>query len=113
MFFNLLRATAVGSVLLASALAILPSAAQAQAPGVVIEMAPGAPPPPQVEVVPPPPPGRVEIVQWVPGRWRWDGRGWGWVPGHYVERPAHRAHWIPGHWDARPTGWVWVEGHWR
>lgn len=51
-------------------------------------------------------------MAWNPGHWRWDGRDWIWVPGHYVERPHRAAVWVPGHWDARPGGWVWIAGHW-
>jgi hypothetical protein len=84
-------------------------------PGPAVEVvAPRAPPPTRYEVAPPAPRDRVEILVWDPGRWRWDGRDWEWVPGHYVERPHREAHWEPGHWNERPNGsWVWIEGHWR
>jgi hypothetical protein len=77
-------------------------------PGVVI--AERAPPAPRYEVQPPPP---NERVVWDPGRWNWDGRDYGWVPGHYMERPRQNARWEPGRWEQRNGGFVWVEGTWR
>nr|WP_283949748.1 hypothetical protein [Limobrevibacterium gyesilva] len=74
-------------------------------------IAPTAPPTPQVEVIPAAP---SQVVVWQPGRWGWNGSGWEWVPGAYVQRPQPAALWEPGHWDASPTGgYVWVAGHWR
>jgi hypothetical protein len=66
------------------------------------------PPPPRVEAAPPPP---RETLVWEPGRWHWDGRGYVWVNGHYVERQVGR-HWEPGkrRWDGH--NWEWVGGHW-
>ncbi|HEY1720209.1 MAG TPA: hypothetical protein VGG27_03110 [Magnetospirillaceae bacterium] len=89
------------------------TAAKAAELGVTLDLAPGAPPPPRVEAVPPPPPGPPDHVVWVHGRWRWDGHGYVWEAGHYVERPRHGARWVEGHWNHRPDGWIWVEGHWR
>jgi hypothetical protein len=108
--------SALPALLAAALIALAASSAVAQpapppGPGAV-EMAPYAPPPPRIEAVPPPPVA-PQPLYWVPGRWQWDGRGWIWIPGHYVARPPHRAHWVPGHWVARPGGWFWVEGHWR
>jgi hypothetical protein len=77
-----------------------------------VAYAPAAPPPARYEPVPPPP-GPPEVFYWQPGRWHWDGRGWVWVSGRYVERPRRYAVWEPGHWAPRPGGWVWIEGHWR
>lgn len=74
--------------------------------------APREPPPPRYERVPPPPRGRREWV-WAPGYWRWSGRGYVWVGGHYVERPRHEAVWVPGHWAARGPQWVWIPPHWQ
>jgi hypothetical protein len=77
-------------------------------PGVVI--VPSPPPALRVEVAPPPPPG---VFVWRPGFWRWDGRGYRWIAGHYVHPPHGRHEWVAGHWDPRPGGHVWVEGFWR
>jgi len=74
------------------------------------------PPPPRYEAVPAYPrayrPGRVV---WRPGFWRWDGRGYVWEPGRYVEIPRHHHYrrWETGRWEHRPGGWVWVDGRWR
>jgi hypothetical protein len=68
------------------------------------------PPAPRSELIPPAPNQRVV---WDPGRWSWDGRGYVWVSGHYVDRPYERSVWEPGHWNERNGGWVWEEGHWR
>ena len=93
-------ATAFAGVLLAAALT-----AGAQ---VVVRI--GPPPPHPHEVVPPPPhPGWV----WHEGYHRWDGHGYVWVPGSYVEPPYEHARWVPGHWANRGGGYVWIEGHWR
>jgi len=96
-------AIATGAGLLA-----VPAAAQYQAEIYV----PMAPPPPRTEVVPVVPRERVEVMQWQPGYWRWNGYQHVWVEGHYVERPRPRAEWIPGRWEQRSRGWVYVEGHW-
>ena len=106
------KAICASAVALTLSFAIEAIPAQAADVGVALEIAPGAPPPPRYEAVPPPPPGRGELVVWTHGRWRWDGAGWGWVPGHYIERPRREARWHEGHWDHRPGGWVWVEGGW-
>jgi hypothetical protein len=64
-------------------------------------------PPPREERLPPPPPGRR--VVWEPGQWRWDGRGYVWIAGHYVAE--RRGRFIPGHWERRGPNWFWVAGH--
>jgi hypothetical protein len=93
--------------------------------GCVVASAPSPYPPPRVEISPPPnpyppPPSlRVEIVPpppretvvWEPGRWHWDGRGYVWIGGHYVERVVGR-HWEAGHWMWNGNSWGWVGGHW-
>jgi hypothetical protein len=72
-----------------------------------------APPPVPYEAIPPLPPGTNAYTVWRPGRWRWDGRGYVWVPGRYVSSPRPGAVWAPGHWVPRHRRWVWVPGHWR
>jgi hypothetical protein len=71
----------------------------------------GGPPPPVVVERPGPPlhPGWV----WTGGFYRWDGRRYVWMPGHWVNPPRPRAVWIPGQWVPRGGGWVWRPGHWR
>src|SRR5690349_17379375 len=74
---------------------------------------PMAPPPAMpYEAVPPPPPGPA-VMAWRPGHWRWTGRAYVWVPGHYLRGPRPGAVWVPGHWVDRHGRWVWIEGHWR
>src|SRR5262245_16437689 len=75
-------------------------------------VAPRRPPPERIEVRPAPP-AAIEVVEWRPGHWRWDGRDWDWVPGTWIEKPHRAAVWVPGHWDERGERWVWVEGRWR
>ncbi|HKT18430.1 MAG TPA: hypothetical protein VJR47_10340 [Stellaceae bacterium] len=75
-----------------------------------------APPPPlQTEVIPiPPPPGAyARPWVWQPGYWRWNGREYRWVAGHYVRGPRAGAIWIPGEWVVVRGRYVWRAGHWR
>lgn len=104
-----LALTALG--LFAGGSALAPPAQAGVSIGVVV---PAEPPAPRYEPVPPPPsayrPGRVV---WQPGYWRWTGRDYVWMSGHYVRIPRHRQGWVEGHWDRRPGGWVWIGGRWR
>ncbi len=68
------------------------------------------PPAERTEVIPVAPNDRMV---WQQGRWSWDGNGYVWMAGHYVERPYAQAQWEPGHWVDHGDGWVWDEGHWR
>ena len=73
-----------------------------------------APPELKVEIVPPRPPGRpVELLEWDRGHWARAGGGWGWIPGHWIERPRPGAVWVVGHWDRRGPEYIWIDGHWR
>lgn len=76
-------------------------------PGFMIRLAP--PPPPHEHMGPPPGPDFV----WIAGYQRWDGRGYGWVPGHYEQPPHPHAAWVPHRWQHRHGSWIMVEGHWR
>jgi len=65
----------------------------------------------------PPPPWTVERVRprpgyiWAPGYWRWDGRRYVSVRGHYErQRPGY--HYAPGRWEHRRDGWHWHAGAW-
>jgi len=78
----------------------------------VAQPGPPAPPPPlRFERVPPPPGARYV---WVPGHWRWDGRGYRWIGGRYQIRQVGWGRWVPGRWAWRPRmgRWVWVPAHW-
>ncbi len=119
MLKNLTRAALSAALLIAGLSSGLPASAQgyppappppgyAPPPGAVI--VPGAPPPMRVEVVPPPPP---YAAVWQPGFWRWDGRRYLWIRGHYVRPPRAHHEWVAGHWEPRPGGYFWVEGFWR
>jgi hypothetical protein len=68
------------------------------------------PPALREESVPAAPSARVA---WQAGHWSWNGTGYIWIAGHYVDRPYANAVWEPGHWVDHGTGWVWDEGHWR
>jgi hypothetical protein len=50
---------------------------------------------------------------WIGGFYRWTGREYVWVPGHYEHAPRPRARWAPGHWAHGRHGWYFVEGRWR
>jgi hypothetical protein len=50
---------------------------------------------------------------WVPGFYRYEPRGYVWVPGQWAVPPRARAAWVPGHWIHERRGWYFVEGHWR
>jgi hypothetical protein len=93
-----------GVIVVSSMLCLAPKSA---ADEVIVRV---APPVVRVETAPPPP---SHYHVWDPGHWRWNGRGYVWVPGHYIHNPHHYAKWIPGHWVNRGGGWYWVEGHWR
>jgi hypothetical protein len=92
-------------VAVAAVAAVLGSALPAFAQAFV----PNAPPPLRREVVPRPP-GAGMV--WQGGFWRWNGRAWVWVRGHYARPPRPGGRWIPGHWVHRPRGWFWAAGHW-
>jgi hypothetical protein len=69
------------------------------------------PPPVRVERRPPSPSPRHV---WVGGFYRWDGRGYVWMPGYWARPPRPRAVWVPGRWvQQRRGGWVWIDGRWR
>lgn len=90
-----------------------PSAGFAQYPPGTVIIAPREPPAPRYEVIPPPPRHRRDIAVWSPGHWHWNGRGWVWISGRYVDRPRREAIWVPGHWEARGPQWVWIQPHWQ
>ena len=69
---------------------------------------------------PPPPPPREAMVGrshagrvWIPGYYRWTGRGYRWVQGRWVRPPRNGQVWMPGYRASRPGGYIWVEGYWR
>ena len=50
---------------------------------------------------------------WMRGYWRWTGRDYAWVPGHFVRLERGYRSWAPGHWRHSRQGWYWTEGHWQ
>jgi hypothetical protein len=50
---------------------------------------------------------------WIGGFYRWTGREYVWVPGHYEHAPRARARWVQGHWAHGRRGYYFVDGHWR
>lgn len=68
-----------------------------------------APPSLPIYAVPPPP---AEELVWQPGYWRWDGYGYFWVPGTWVEAPIAGLLWTPGYWDWNGYAYQWHEGYW-
>ena len=70
------------------------------------------PPPPRIRALPPP---LGPHQSWVPGRWRWNGMRYVWVPAHAVWRTPHGHRWVRGRWAWAPRRghWVWRPGHWR
>jgi hypothetical protein len=65
----------------------------------------------------PPPPPIIEQVAarpgflWAHGYWRWNGRDYAAVPGHWERVRAGYLYRHP-HWERRPDGWHWRLGGW-
>lgn len=79
---------------------------QAPPPGYVDVVAPRPPPPVIVENVAPRP-GYI----WARGYYRWDGREYVTVRGHWeTVRPGYR--YVHPHWEQRNDGWHWRAGGW-
>jgi hypothetical protein len=95
---------------------IVPSAAPQVAvvpQGSQVIIAPSAPPPAQVEVIAPPPSTIIQVVEWQPGHWGWNGVNWTWIPGQYAPRPQPGSVWVPGQWIQQSSGeYAWSPGHW-
>jgi hypothetical protein len=86
-------------LLLCAAVLMLAGAPGLARVGVVVGIAPPAPPGPGYD--------------WQPGYWSWNGVQYVWVPGAYVVAPYVHAVWVPGAWIRHGPGWVWVAGRWR
>jgi len=70
-------------------------------------------PGPMREGPPPPPPGPPGRFVWERGHWHWNGRGYVWLAGHWIERAPRHAYFVEGHWARSPGGYVWVPAHWQ
>lgn len=68
-------------------------------------------PAPRAEMVPAPPVSPVLLI-WRPGHYDWDGTGYAWVAGQWVERAGHGTLWQDGYWQPQGLGSVWVPAHW-
>lgn len=99
--------TAVRSLVLAAAAALIPAASYA---GIFVSVGFGAPPPLPVYVQPElPAPGYI----WTPGYWSYDeDGGYYWVPGAWVLAPYPGALWTPGYWAYGDGGYGWNAGYW-
>jgi len=95
-------------ILACAAVALIPLLSAVSAPAQTM-----APPPPPAEAAVPPPPMSHHHWAWRPGYYRWDGRGYVWVAGHYVRAPYRQAVWVPGQWVFVNGRYVWHNGHWR
>jgi hypothetical protein len=71
------------------------------------------PPVPQTpaEQVPAPPPSPVVLI-WQPGHFDWNGVGYVWIPGQWVDRAGHGTLWQDGYWRRSGETSVWVPAHW-
>jgi WXXGXW repeat (2 copies) len=70
------------------------------------------PPPAAYTEAPPPKPHPNDV--WVPGWFKWDGRGFEWVTGRWLPPPAGTHDWVPGTWVERHDGrWQFIDGHWQ
>jgi hypothetical protein len=98
------------SLVLAVALLLAPSLANAQVRylrGVRVTV---APPPLRYELPPPAPSPRH---QWIAGYWAWRTNANVWIGGHWATPPAPSYVWEPARWDNSGGAWIFYEGHWR
>jgi hypothetical protein len=98
------------NLLLAVALLIAPSVANAQVRYVRGVRVTVAPPAPRYELPPPAPSPRY---QWIAGYWAWRANTQVWVGGRWALPPATGYVWEPARWDNSGGAWVFYEGHWR
>jgi hypothetical protein len=50
---------------------------------------------------------------WIGPEWAWRGGRYVEVPGYWERPHRHHYAWIPGHWRYAGRGYRWVPGHWR
>jgi WXXGXW repeat (2 copies) len=100
-------ATAIRSLILATAVSAIPAASFA---GIFVSIGIGAPPVLPVYAQPIcPAPGYI----WTPGYWSYDDQaGYYWVPGAWVLAPYEGALWTPGYWGWGNGGYLWHVGYW-
>lgn len=68
-------------------------------------------PPIRTERVPAPPRSFVVLI-WQPGHYDWNGSGYVWVSGKWVERAGHGTLWQDGYWRQTNQTSEWVPAHW-
>ena len=69
------------------------------------------PPPVRAETIPLPPVSEQPLI-WQPGHWDYDGQGYTWREGRWVERAGHGTQWQDGYWSNATGSWAWVPAHW-
>jgi hypothetical protein len=52
------------------------------------------------------------LLIWRPGHYDWNGTGYVWVGGQWVERAGHETLWQDGYWQRQGVSYVWVPAHW-
>lgn len=68
-------------------------------------------PPIRAERVPAPPKSSVVMI-WQPGHYDWNGVGYVWIPGEWVDRAGHGTLWQDGYWQQTNQTSMWVRAHW-
>jgi hypothetical protein len=94
------------SLLLATAMLVLPAAA----PSAELILSIGIAPPPLPVYEQPLCPGDGYI--WTPGYWAYASDGFFWVPGTWVMAPEPGFLWTPGYWGWNDSAFVFNEGYW-
>ncbi|MBF5046174.1 hypothetical protein FGE12_27405 [Aggregicoccus sp. 17bor-14] len=70
---------------------------------------PEPPPPAQAETQPPAP---APDAVWAAGYWYWSDRGWAWIPGTWLARPAVGWAYVGPTWYASGGAWYFRSGGW-
>jgi hypothetical protein len=79
-----------------------------------LQMSPTAPPPAQYEPRGNPPGNIPDEYTWRNGHYEYvDGRGFSWISGGWLRKPAFSAAWKQDIWLQRTYGWTLVPGHWE
>ncbi len=68
-------------------------------------------PPTRAEVIPKPPVSATPLT-WQPGHYEWNGAGYVWYSGLYVQQAGHSTTWQPGYWAIERDTWAWQPAHW-
>ena len=76
---------------------------------VVVLRATLAPPPSRVEAIPPPP---ASHFYWAAGHWKFDGGGYVWEPGRWVEPRVDQVY-VQAYSSPRGNEWIYHPAHWQ